>query len=680
MIFFSIRKIYECFFLGLRIGRVKENENDKKKILKLYLISLIFYFREINIRNYIQMDNFIFSTKEIFSVCLSQNEVEGYYIAPYQRGYKWKSTTKHDHVPVLLTDLFEAYLKSNDVTSSQEYFLQYITVKKTVNQETSVFEVIDGQQRLTTLSLLFSVLGDRFRKKNIAQKCNKYLLNYARYEGNELHIFDEILNTVKEDDLEVQEVEEQDKYYMILAVKRMQHFFDLIEEEDKEKSRNHFKEFVDFIENNVKIILNKEDEFTSAEEVFSSLNANQVPLTNAYLIKGLLLTKASRGFNKENKKKGFREIMDERAIMGRMWDEMNTWFGQPEIGLYFFQDKEAGLERMLHLIKFDRKNKNDALIKAFRRDLKQGENNYISSFELFNEFHDHIITAEDAQWCLGEVKHIYKRLKNWYNTNLIYNLLGYKLYYKLTELPELLEKDNVVLIKELKEFADSMIPIKAVVEQLNYKKNQNSLEQILLLLSIFPEGISLLDKMDYRFKFHQLLDENWSLEHIYPQSLKGKEIDIESDRPWIIEKLKVEIEKESQEDGDSNRILELKKLLTEIKEKNVVSIEEIGFLSDDFSDKVLHSLGNMALLSGSVNASLSNGLFNKKRKILLKRINQGHFVPKHTVDVFSKMLEMSDDTQLAFDTTLINWTKADIEAHQEWITNRLENLKNELAT
>jgi hypothetical protein len=65
-----------------------------------------------------------------------------------------------------------------------------------------------------------------------------------------------------------------------------------------------------FIKEDVKIILNKEDEFTSAEEVFSSLNANKVPLTNAYLIKGLLLTKAARML---------LPLTDKRNISKRYW-------------------------------------------------------------------------------------------------------------------------------------------------------------------------------------------------------------------------------------------------------------------------------------------------------------------------------------------------------------------------
>ena len=60
------------------------------------------------------MSNFIFSIQEIFTKCLDEHKVSGYYIGPYQRGYKWKSKTIHDQVSVLLSDLYDAFLKLAD--------------------------------------------------------------------------------------------------------------------------------------------------------------------------------------------------------------------------------------------------------------------------------------------------------------------------------------------------------------------------------------------------------------------------------------------------------------------------------------------------------------------------------------------------------------------------------------
>ena len=59
------------------------------------------------------MGNLIYSVNEIFTQCLLANQLEkGYYIAPYQRGYKWKSKAIYDQIPVLIFDLYEAFINN----------------------------------------------------------------------------------------------------------------------------------------------------------------------------------------------------------------------------------------------------------------------------------------------------------------------------------------------------------------------------------------------------------------------------------------------------------------------------------------------------------------------------------------------------------------------------------------
>lgn len=623
------------------------------------------------------MANFIYSIEDFFSKCLFDNNVEGFFIAPYQRGYKWKSATKFDQVPVLLTDLYEAYKKPSN-TKGKEYFLQYITVKSNKENRQNVFEVIDGQQRLTTISLLFYVLEeDTFNQKNITIKNDKALLNFARYSKERKHIFKEIIELSNSNDIDFISIKKQDVFYMLQAVICIKNFFNIL----KEKNPDNFDVFITFIRENVKIILNKEDEYTSAEEVFSSLNSNQVPLTNAYLIKGLLLTKASRGYT-ENRKKHFKEIMDERAVMGRTWDEMNSWFDQKEIALYFFEKEKDCLAEMLKLINFKQKEDKDIVIDAFRDKLKGGGQVYNDSYELFNHFHDNIITSDEAVQCLNEVKHYFKRLQSWYYDDYIHNLLGYYLLYNRNQLNTILTLSNEALITKLKDFIVSKIPLSDELKDLKYiPSNSNSnkkIQDILLVLSVFPSGEEINEKMNYRFDFKEYLEENWSLEHIFPQNPNSDNVVINDDKPWIIEAISNKI-KELKKADNQDVINQLEETKQKVENNKDVPSNSIEFIYNDFTEKQTHSLGNMALLSGSVNSALSNGFFNTKRKILLSRINRGSFVPKHTIDVFSKMLEVDKESEHQFDTTLVKWTIKDLNSHFEWIKNQLEIIKNELS-
>ena len=86
-----------------------------------------------------------------------------YLIPNYQRDYVWKTKT----IEQLVSDLIEHYEK---ITSNNQfkddvygYFLGAMVV---ITKDDEKSEVVDGQQRLTTLSLISSVLHDLV-KKNI---------------------------------------------------------------------------------------------------------------------------------------------------------------------------------------------------------------------------------------------------------------------------------------------------------------------------------------------------------------------------------------------------------------------------------------------------------------------------------------------------------------------------------
>ena len=77
-------------------------------------------------------------------------EISGYFIIPaYQRGYRWD-----EEVKMLLDDL-------NEITEGKEYCLQPIVVRALGDEK---YELIDGQQRLTTLFLLLNYIKT-FRPK-----------------------------------------------------------------------------------------------------------------------------------------------------------------------------------------------------------------------------------------------------------------------------------------------------------------------------------------------------------------------------------------------------------------------------------------------------------------------------------------------------------------------------------
>ena len=83
------------------------------------------------------------SIKEIFE--------ERYVVPLYQRNFTWGK----DQIEQLLQDIFDAY-KSNKNGAKPNYYIGTLVV---IRRRNGVFEVVDGQQRLTVLSLIAKLLG-----------------------------------------------------------------------------------------------------------------------------------------------------------------------------------------------------------------------------------------------------------------------------------------------------------------------------------------------------------------------------------------------------------------------------------------------------------------------------------------------------------------------------------------
>jgi hypothetical protein len=81
---------------------------------------------------------------------LSSNQQARIVVPTFQRGYSWESK----HVKVFWNDI-------NDSKRSKKYFLGPIVI---LSQSETITELLDGQQRLATATILFSVLRDVARE------------------------------------------------------------------------------------------------------------------------------------------------------------------------------------------------------------------------------------------------------------------------------------------------------------------------------------------------------------------------------------------------------------------------------------------------------------------------------------------------------------------------------------
>ncbi|WP_319231103.1 DUF262 domain-containing protein [Draconibacterium orientale] len=607
------------------------------------------------------MSDLVFAVKNIFSTdskfgALGQQEVEKFYIAPYQRGYKWASDNENAPVWVLMTDLLDAFRGDE-----KEYFLQYITVKKNQLNGTSVLEVIDGQQRLTTLTLLFSVLASRKDNKEPAITDNKlsykvrpivdkFFRNFVYKEVKELFDMEWIDFTN-----EYPEYNEQDIFFLFEAIKRIN--LEL-------SSDDILMKFETFVTENVKIILNNIDKGNiSSERIFSNLNTNKVDLTGVELIKGLLLTKTAREVKHDNEIPHYKEILETRAAIGRQWDEMTNWAEGKRIKKFYFTQYSEPIEGILTLV---------ALSHNYKEKQSKG-----SQYPLFNFYQrllnrDHL-TASDL---FGEIREFYNVLRDWQTNKRLYNLLGFLFFngridFKFEELSDLIRKKTNEVEKVLSTKVLELLPDDS--STLEYGVDNDAIQRVLLAISVFGN--------DQYFDYVNFAQNDWSLEHVFPQNPEKISDTLQHNDIKLIKSLKKENWKKEgarylrsinfeKEDAETKIEQLFQKLKQETCEVDSIEKEIIYELIETTQ---LNKLGNMALLTGKVNTSVGNGMFDAKRFKIVKMVSKGEFVPKHTYDVFSKLL--SED----FNPNLTVWTENDIEVHTKWIVNKVREIKSELS-
>lgn len=101
-------------------------------------------------------------------------------IPDYQRSYVWGKDE--------IDDLIEDVTFASNNQADGEYFLGSLVLQKKTNTENKIdyieFDVLDGQQRLTTLLLLISVIRDITKDSELIDACNNFIFQKEqKYKG-----------------------------------------------------------------------------------------------------------------------------------------------------------------------------------------------------------------------------------------------------------------------------------------------------------------------------------------------------------------------------------------------------------------------------------------------------------------------------------------------------------------
>lgn len=585
------------------------------------------------------MRELIFNVFDVFnsetnSGCLAQYEALCFHIPSYQRGYKWASS-ENGPVTILLNDLWKAFKNQEP-----EYYLQYITVKRIDLNKKHCLEVIDGQQRLTTISILCSVLN--LLQPNSTNETN-IVLDKLDYAIRKNFFTEFVYQKEKLKDLDLcswesfisadeKSLDRQDIFYLYGAIVRCLKFF-------KEYS-DEVVNFQKFLFSSVKLIVNSVEPHIKSETVFKNLNSNKVPLTETELIKALFITRQGRECT-NSPERYFREVMEVRVGLSRTWEDILNWTQLPQVKSFYFEDKEDAMHELLTLTAMDMDG-SSIKFSSFKNDSDNPLFNY------FNQFKNSIAGFK-------RLIYIQKLLKDWYETDELFHLIGFcrfaknSKHSKLTFLKDCLDKGDKAELKQflIEKKSELIFGNNAArgkeIATLKYGEDDDQIHAVLLALSVFEKTSTR------RFDFDSFKREHWSLEHIFPQKPEGKNHKLSKEEKDNIRDLIGEVDEYTED------ILKKDSRTSEEKEHYEALISETG---------IIDSIGNMCLLTGSNNSALGCKFFIGKRHKILELIQKGSFVPKHTFDVFSKMID-------EIDLDLKQWSKKDITVHASYISKTI---------
>lgn len=611
------------------------------------------------------MDELIYSTRQIFTEYLKMEGCKFFNIPEYQRGYKWTV----DNVVQLLEDL-----KGFKQNSSDEFYcLQNITITKAKVNGHLCFNVIDGQQRLTTLFILISYIQRNMSDKVLSTETD--ILRYSIREETDKFLRESILSGEFWNSAEYKPAT-KDQYYITDVAKAIAEWF----------RTNSLEERT--ILDHLKLIVNKV-ESGEEETVFASLNGGKVDLDGADLVRAILITRAAKQkYPSLLSEKTFHQIANDdinlninikvssqgkinefRVKLGIELDMMNNWWSDRKVRSYFEQllPNRISQNKSFKYSEYPIDLLYYAFFEAYKDELNaQGKTDLdLRVFE--NGININGRDDDDHLEFYMEVKEFHQTLVDWYNDDEIYNLLGYLMYnYKSSSI------SFAMLWKEWKSSeskSDFKSTLKRIIREqlaLAYGKDNDNTETTGTLIQLRKAITNIAEnwyEKDFTILFLPLLD-------LIPEKKQvGNSI------RTIFKRLNPDYFKCNQEDKEHVR-----SRTRRMEEEDMTEVYRLAL--EEENRHGLNSIGNVVLLKKEINRSYGNvELVKKMDRIAREHIMNDTYIRPHTLNVFLSKLRSLKDNGISENSVF--WSEEDIVKTVTSIDSALTeylNLPNDLTT
>ena len=609
-------------------------------------------------------------------------------IPSYQRGYRWESTEaggedeqEAKQVDDLLNDL--TYFVTSNPHKKANYYLQPLMVKPRLLADGSYeWDVLDGQQRLTTMLLVLKCLKERLYG---GQQFGLYELKYANRKQLD---FNRITFDRASADYDFPKANENlDSYYVRKAKDRIERWYDN-ELSNNSSLSDKFKEMLfypdetrgvnsspalraKFIWYNVQALQPGAPQLNGNRqhdiEVFNRLNRGKISLTDSELIKALFLLciKVAPAY-------GSSLLTPETLV--RKWDDMGKKFQNEEFW-NMIAPKGADYSNRLDLL-FD-----------FIKDCSG--NGKGSAYRFYYKKMHGLLTSPDinkVEELWTEVKQYFDTLCKWHENVHKHNFIGY-----LIENGE--ELANIYRSPDLETKIRKGLGLENVdeIDTLRYYDNEGykKIRKVLLLFNVLT-----CDKFGQKFPFNLYRDNTFDVEHVNSQTDNPIE-KIDEKIAWVKQQA-IPCLWIDRNETDTNGILtsgarEARDLITEgvqflrdvklnnnrdtgSKFKGYRTAVEYYYASGNRNTGMFEkdAIGNLALLNSSINREYKNALFPQKLRTLKRSDQEGVYIPLCTKYMFLKYYSNPQANVSAF--SMMRWRQEDQDEYTEAIKESIRKI------
>lgn len=624
-----------------------------------------------------------------------------FFIPSYQRGYRWDEQQVED----LLNDIYSFALKPKK-SEKEFYCLQPIVVKKcndNVKEKNSLksdfdenvwYEVIDGQQRLTTIRLLISYLvNDLYPGKSLFEvhRKNPFVLEYETRKESKAFI-----EECRDSDLTI------DYNFITNARKSITYWFnDSSNIKDPQKAKEKIRNTLIYNQEDreqegiVQVIWYEiNDENVNPIETFLRINLGKIPLTNGELVKALFL---------QNTIFGDGDLAEMQQVeLANKWDFIERALRDEKFWWFVSNEKFEGSTRIdfiLNLYYQRELLKNPDLQLITGKDKNQ-------IFRFYNHLLEEDKSLEGVERIWQKVESLFDQINEWYINPTWYHYVGFLISKKVSvqDLLKLIDDEENRIIKIDKKFCKADLTtllvskistyfskitkthtitsmyetnssnVESVVgdkKYLDIKYGDGIVRDILLLYNLeYIVKHSNKNGLIYKFPFYSfknLKNEDgkkitWDIEHI--DSTTDKDLDNITDQKTWLNNALIDI----PDLLINNNLFEPTKSYLE-NEKMGAEFEnlynDIKKIADEETndEQLKNNIGNLTLLDSKTNRGYGNALFITKRRIIIQKDRNGTFIPQLTKNVFLKYTNVNNSKS--------HWTKRDIELYNQDILHSL---------